>query len=244
MRLKKAGLLARMADGPADLARAQELRHLCFLAARGLCRPGGRETDAFDAVSQHVLIEDADQGRLLACFRVQVLPSAQMCNGYAGQFYDLACFEGAPGLAMELGRFCVHPGVDNPEVLRLAWAAITRLVDDHAIWLLFGCTSFLGADVALHQDGLAHLHQHHLAPEALRPGRKSPQSLALPTHPVNPRHALTALPPLLRSYLGMGGWVSDHAVIDQDLDTLHVFTGLEVARIPAARARALRALAQ
>jgi hypothetical protein len=40
----------------------------------------------------------------------------------------------------------------------------------------------------------------------------------------------------------LGGWVSDHAVIDPDLDTLHVFTAVEVARIPPARARALRAL--
>ena len=41
----------------------------------------------------------------------------------------------------------------------------------------------------------------------------------------------------------MGGWVSDHAVIDRDLDTLHVFTGLAIAAIPPHRAAALRALA-
>ena len=51
------------------------------------------------------------------------------------------------------------------------------------------------------------------------------------------------MPPLLRSYLTMGGWVSDHAVVDRDLNTLHVFTGLEIASIPAARAKALRASA-
>ena len=39
----------------------------------------------------------------------------------------------------------------------------------------------------------------------------------------------------------MGGWVSDHAVVDNDLGTLHVFTGVEISRIPAARARLLRA---
>jgi hypothetical protein len=46
----------------------------------------------------------------------------------------------------------------------------------------------------------------------------------------------------LRSYLGLGGWVGDHAVIDRDLDTLHVFTCVEVDRIPPARAASLRAL--
>jgi hypothetical protein len=42
----------------------------------------------------------------------------------------------------------------------------------------------------------------------------------------------------------MGGWVSDHAVVDADLDTLHVFTGLEIRAVPPGRARLLRALAK
>jgi putative hemolysin len=57
------------------------------------------------------------------------------------------------------------------------------------------------------------------------------------------RRGLPLIPPLLRTYLAMGGWVSDHAVVDRDLNTLHVFTGLEIGAIPPARARALRAVA-
>ena len=49
------------------------------------------------------------------------------------------------------------------------------------------------------------------------------------------------MPALLRTYLGMGGWVSDHAVIDRTLNTLHVFTGVEISAIPKSRARLLRA---
>ena len=41
----------------------------------------------------------------------------------------------------------------------------------------------------------------------------------------------------------MGGWVSDHAVVDAEMNTLHVFTGVEIGAIPAARARALRLVA-
>jgi putative hemolysin len=55
--------------------------------------------------------------------------------------------------------------------------------------------------------------------------------------------ALQMLPPLLRSYLMMGGWVSDHAVIDHQMNTLHVFTGLEIAAIPEGRKRLLRGAA-
>jgi len=58
------------------------------------------------------------------------------------------------------------------------------------------------------------------------------------------RAAQAGMPPLLRTYLLMGGWVSDHAVVDRQLGTLHVFTGLEIAAIPPARRRLLAALAR
>jgi putative hemolysin len=79
-----------------------------------------------------------------------------------------------------------------------------------------------------------------------RPGRKAAEVVDFPALAggvTDRRAALAALPPLLRTYLGMGGWVSDHAVVDRELDTLHVFTCVEVDRIPAARAASLRAVA-
>ena len=256
MRLQKGHLVARLAATPADIARAQELRHLCFLATRGLCRPGGRDEDRFDDVCRHVLIEDAD-GQVLACFRLMFLPAAQISDSYSAQFYDLSALRHLPGMTMELGRFCIHPATHDPDVLRLAWGEITQAVDGQrvdgqagdgqagdgqGVSLMFGCTSFAGADPQLHGPALSYLARHHLAPKHLAPLRK-PGAVELPRLSGDMAPALATIPPLLRSYLSMGGWVSDHAVIDPELDTLHVFTAVEVARIPAARARALRALA-
>ena len=241
MRLQTGALVARLAEGPEDIARAQELRHLCFRAARGLDRVGGREADGFDDLCQHVLIEDAS-GRLLGGFRAMILPAHQIAGSYSAQFYDLTPISTQPGPMMELGRFCTHPEASDPDVLRLALASITRLVEGAGVTLMFGCSSFAGADPARHAEALAHLGRHHLAPMGQGPGRRGVACVTLPNLAADPRRALAALPPLLRSYLTLGGWVSDHAVIDPDLDTLHVFTAVEVARIPPARARALRAL--
>lgn len=241
MWLAKGHLLARLAETPDDLVRAQELRHLCFLTARGLCRPDGREADRFDDLCRHVLIE-GQGGQLLACFRLMMLPAARISDSYSAQFYDLGALQTLPGTVIELGRFCIHPAAQDPDILRLSWAAITRLVDENQIGLMFGCTSFSGADPARHGPALAYLKQHHAAPAALAPRRKA-LAIPLPDSAADPRAALAAMPPLLRSYLGLGGWVSDHVVIDADLDTLHVFTAVEVAHIPASRSRALRALA-
>ena len=91
----------------------------------------------------------------------------------------------------------------------------------------------------------AHLKDQHLAPAKLQPTVKAQHIhlFARDTHTADPRRARQQIPPLLRSYLAMGGWVSDHAVIDRQMNTLHVFTGLEIAAIPPNRARLLRALA-
>ena len=241
MRLHKGERVARLAAGPQDLIRAQELRHQGFWAARGLDRPDARDSDGFDAACQHVLVEDA--GKLVATFRLRICDSAAIGASYSAQFYDLSPLTALPGKMLEMGRFCLDPGVKDPDILRLCWAAITQLVDAHQVALMFGCTSFAGADPGLHASALAYLHPH-IGPDALRPLHKTAQTVPLAApHPAHdPRAGLAALPPLLRSYLGLGGWVSDHAVRDPDLDTLHVFTAVEVARIPPARARALRAL--
>ena len=87
----------------------------------------------------------------------------------------------------------------------------------------------------------------NVGPDIWRPGEKAAQVIRFGTGPemraCDMARALETLPPLLRTYLAMGGWVSDHAVVDRDMGTLHVFTGLEISAIPAARARALRQIA-
>ncbi len=234
---------ARLAAGIQDLAAAQTLRTLCFRLVRGLSGMV-HEGDRFDAVSRHLLVTDDRSGRLVCCYRVMSFASgAAIRASYSAQFYDLTPLAGRPGPLLELGRFCLHPDHRDPDILRVAWAALTRMMDELNGTMLFGCSSFDGAEPALHRDAMAHLARGYLAPPALQPSVIAPESVDLralaqhiPAHP--PR-----LPSLLRTYLAMGAWVSDHAVIDRELNTLHVFTGLDVAAVPPARARALRALA-
>ncbi|MGV8952935.1 MAG: hypothetical protein ACOH2M_17690, partial [Cypionkella sp.] len=98
-----------------------------------------------------------------------------------------------------------------------------------------------------HAAALRWLAARNLAPDEWRPeAGTSPHvdfSRDLADLVPDLKTAMAQMPPLLRSYLAMGGWVSDHAVLDRDLDTLHVFTAVEIAKIPASRARALREIA-
>ncbi len=246
--LCKGHYIARLAETAADVAAAQSLRHRCFRTARGLdgvaSDGGGQDRDNFDAQCLHVLIEDSDTGALLGCYRLLLLPTARdLGRSYAGQFYDLTALADFAGPVLELGRFCIDAACSDPDVLRIAWGAMTRVVDTEGVTLLFGCSSFEGTDPVAHAEALGLLASRHRAPAVWRPGRKAAEVVPLPDHPFDARRAMAAMPPLLRTYLGMGGWVSDHAVVDRDLNTLHVFTGVEIAAIPPARARLLRVVA-
>ena len=242
--LMKGRYTARLAETPGDLARAEALRYQCFVAARGLGDdPAGQDHDAFDAGCLQMLVEEAGSGALACTYRLLSLASgADVHRSYAAQYYDISGLSTISTPMMELGRFCVAP--DRPtdaDLLRVAWGAMARLVDLHGVQMLFGCSSFDGADPDLHHDALCALTRHR-GPKALIPARKG-DVVALPDAPFDAQRALKQTPALLRTYLAMGGWVSDHAVQDHALNTLHVFTALPIATIPAARVRALRAVA-
>ncbi len=232
-------MVARLAQGAGDMACVMAFRRAAFP------RAAGAEEDAQDGLSAHVMVER--DGGLLAYFRVMLFGwGAGLSQGYAARFYDVGPLSGYAKPIAEMGRFCVTPGGVAPDALRLAWGAMTRLVDEGQAGLIVGCTSFAGADWRLHRAGLALLAEGFVGPAEHLPGRKAAEVVDYPglVGPVTDRRAsLAGLPPLLRTYLGMGGWVSDHAVADRELDTLHVFTCVEVDRVPAARATSLRAVA-
>ena len=231
---------ARFARGPADLAAAQALRHLAFFGR------DGRDEDGFDDACMHLLVEERDGGRLVACCRILPLEAARIGESYSAQYYELSPLESFDGPMLEIGRFCILPGVGDGDVLRIAWGVLTRYVDENDVKMLFGCSSFAGTDEAAYLDTFAMLKERHLAPKRWLPRVKAPQvfrfARRLGRKP-DAKRAMQLMPPLLRTYLMMGGWVSDHAVVDRQMGTLHVFTGVEVAAIPPARKRLLRAVA-
>jgi len=241
----------RIADCEADVVAAQRLRYLCFRTARGLApgtSPEARDIDDLDDACTHVLIEETATGRLVCCFRfLQLGDGREIGRSYSARHYELSRLAAFRAPMVEMGRFCIHPELRDPDVLRLAWAAIARHVDSHGVQMLFGCSSFLGAEAEAHMEALTLLKERHLGPRRWLPRVKAPRvfrfARRLRLRKPDLGVAMRRMPPLLRSYLAMGGWVSDHAVVDRDLDTMHVFTGLEISAIPPARARLLRGLA-
>ena len=233
---------ARLAQNDADIRSAQQLRYALFHDGNGL------DMDEFDQICQHVLVEETATGRLVCCFRfLPLADGSEISRSYSAKYYDLSALKEYEGAMVEMGRFCVHPDYKDSAILRVAWSAMTSYVDDHNVDMLFGCSSFHGTNADTHMEAFALLKDRHLAPKRWLPRVKAPNvfRFASKLKPRKPdlRLAMRAMPPLLRTYLVMGGWVSDHAVVDPDMNTLHVFTGVEINRVPKGRARILRARA-
>lgn len=237
--LEKGRYVARIAQTHSDILRAQKFRARCF----GLA--SDRDSDPFDADCQHVLIEEVSDGVLVCTFRMLSLAGGAVMQGYSGQFYDLSPLAGRHEKVVELGRFCVDPACRDADILRVAWAAITAYVDETHVDLLIGCSSFAGIEASRYSDSFALLKAYHLAAPDRMPRIKAREvfrfAARLRRKP-DAAKALRQMPPLLRSYLAMGGRVSDHAVVDRQMNTLHVFTAVEIGAIPDSRKRALRAV--
>lgn len=232
---QKGRYVARFAMCKADVIACQRLRHRSFLGSDGV------DADRFDPDCQHLMVEDCG-GRLVAAVRLfRMASGAEAMTGYAGQYYDLSGLAAVDAPMIEIGRFCVAPDVLDADVLRIAWGALTHVVDGAGVAVLFGCTSFAGVDAAPYGRAFARLARRHLGPDCLRPAVKAHEVMRFKQMAGD---GMRPMPSLLRTYLAMGGWVGDHAVVDRAMNTLHVFTCLEVAAVPPSRARALRALAQ
>jgi len=223
----------RLAASDADVRACQALRHRCFFGTDGY------DADSYDPLCNHLMIAN-ETGLVGTCRTMLLSGGADLGRTYAASAYDLTSLAGYDRPMLEVGRFCIDPQLADADVLRLAWGGLAQLVDQHDVAMLFGCSSFDGIDPKNYRAAFQLLATRFQGPQALIPKQKADGIVSFT--PGDTQGALAQLPPLLRTYLSMGGWVGDHAVIDPVMHTMHVFTALEIAQIPPRRAAALRAI--
>jgi putative hemolysin len=89
-----------------------------------------------------------------------------------------------------------------------------------------GCASFHGTVPAAHAEALSFLAQNCRADDDwdVRAVISRYHTMDLmPSEAVNPRSALSAMPPLIKGYLRLGARIGDGCVIDRDFGTTDVF---------------------
>ena len=228
-------LQVRLAESAADIDAAQALRYRIFyekMGARPL--PGmaqqRRDSDRYDPICDHLLVLDHSRGSgadsVVGTYRlIRRAAAARLGAFYSAAEYDLAPLIAYPGEVLELGRSCVDAGYRARPVMQLLWSGIAAYVFHFDIALMFGCASLPGTDPAALAAPLSYLYYHHLAPPALR-ARALPERFVdmrrLDQTAFDPNRTLAALPPLIKGYLRLGGFVGDGAVIDEQFNTTDV----------------------
>ncbi|HEY4470476.1 MAG TPA: GNAT family N-acyltransferase [Stellaceae bacterium] len=228
-------LEVRLAESAADIDAAQALRYRIFyekMGARPL--PGmeseRRDRDQFDQICDHLLVLDHSRGTgldaVVGTYRlIRRDAAARLGAFYSAAEYDIGPLIAYPGEILELGRSCVDAGYRARPVMQLLWSGIAAYVFHYEIALMFGCASLPGIDPDALAVPLSYLYHHHLAPPALR-ARALPERYVemrrLDAAAIDPMRTLAILPPLIKGYLRLGGFVGDGAVIDEQFNTTDV----------------------
>ena len=244
--LRSGALTVRVAQSGAEIDAAQALRYAVFYDEMGAradapTRARRRDHDAFDSVATHLIVVDeaaADMPHgIVATYRlIDSDAAARAGSFYSGSEFDLAPLLGGPNRLLELGRSCVHARYRSGTVMNLLWRGIAEYVDRHGIDVMFGCASLPGTDPDGIADQLAYLSHTHLAPEPLRPRALPERFVEMRRKDAlafDPRQAFLGLPPLIKGYLRLGGWVGDGAVIDAQFNTIDVAIVLRTEQVTA-----------
>jgi putative hemolysin len=225
----------RLAETVEEVQAAQALRYRVFyneMAAQATAEMAGleRDFDAFDAHCDHLLVFDNSRGdkpeAVVGTYRVMRREAAEKCGRfYTAAEYDIANLLNFPGEVLELGRSCIEADFRSGATMQLLWRGISDYVLAHDVGLMFGCASLPGVEPERLALPLSYLYHHHLAPPALRawalPGRYVPMN-RIPPEEISPRRTLQMLPPLIKGYLRLGGFVGEGAVVDYDFGTTDV----------------------
>jgi putative hemolysin len=226
----------RLAQTSAEIDAAQALRYRIFYEEMGAHASPEmarlhRDFDDYDQVCDHLLVLDRRRGEgpegIVGTYRLIRREAAEKL----GRFYSAAEFDiqpmiDFPGEVLELGRSCIASDARNTATMQMLWRGIALYAYHYNIKFMFGCASMPGTDPAAHAEAMSYLYHHHLAPPEIRvralPSRYVKMDI-LPAGSYEPRKALMCVPPLIKGYLRLGGFVGDGAVIDEQFHSTDVF---------------------
>lgn len=244
--LRSGSLEVRLAATAEDIDAAQALRYHVFYEEMGAAptdemKARHRDFDVYDEQCDHLLVIDHARksgNQVIGTYRLIRREAAEKCGGfYSRGEYDISRILEYPGEILELGRSCIDAEYRTGAVMQILWRGLTAYVFRYDVKLMFGCASFPGTDPSTHALPLSYLYYHHLAPPALRaktlpeyyvdmrllPREAFDPNVAFDTMKLDPRNGSNSLPPLIKGYIRVGGFVGDGAYIDHQFNSVDVF---------------------
>jgi len=232
----------RMAVSELDRLAAFRLRFLVFNLElnEGLeeSYASGHDTDEFDRICDHLVVEHVGTGKIVGTYRLQTGAMASANAGfYSEREFDFSPYKQMGNSVIELGRACVHRDHRSSEVLHLLWRGIAQYAIHHGGRYLIGCSSLTSQDPA-HGTAVYEAMREHLVDPQLRTTPQPAFAMLL----TSPENASDKIPRLLRAYLAVGAKICGPPAIDRDFKTIDFLTLMDLEALhPRVRARFLKA---
>ena len=237
-------LEVRLVRSEAEIEAAQALRYKVFYEEMHATpspemAATRRDFDRFDEICDHLVVVDHDRGDgptgIVGTYRLLRRSVADRCGGfYSAREYDISRLVAQEGEILEFGRSCVDAEYRSGSTMQLLWRGNAAYVLHFDVTVMFGCASFPGADPKLHALPLSYLYHHHLAPAALRMRAREDQYVSMdlmPKEAIDVKAAMREVPPLIKGYLRLGGFVGDGAVLDPQWDSVDVGIVVKTDRV-------------
>jgi putative hemolysin len=252
----------RLARTHEDREAAFRLRFIVFNVELGkgleCSYQTGLDTDRFDSVCEHLLVEDKLSRRVVGTYRMQSGSTAAGHFGYySGQEFNLALYEPLRPAILELGRAAIDREHRTPEVLTLLWRGIAQYAHEMGLRYLLGCSSLNTSDPVEGWHMYRQLEQYRVAPEfetVPAPAFTCPEGQAQPAastidpstqHPPVAAANPVKIPKLLKTYLAIGARIAAPPALDREFSTIDFLTLLDLQMLSAsARNRFLAPLTQ
>ncbi|MEK6398999.1 MAG: GNAT family N-acyltransferase [Terriglobus sp.] len=219
---------ARLAATQDDRFAAYRLRFVVFNLElnEGLAESyaTGYDTDQYDDICDHIIVEHAGTGEIIGTYRLQSGDTAASYFGYySEQEFDFAPYEHMRSSVLELGRACVHRDHRSAEVLNLLWKGIMRYAKSRGLRYLMGCCSLTSQSA---EEGTAVFH-------TLQPYLIEPSLMTVPTQPFampmcDGMETMQDPPKLLRAYLAVGARICSTPAIDRSFGTIDFLTMIDL----------------
>jgi putative hemolysin len=239
-------LTLKIATTQEELCAAQRLRYRVFVQEMGAKATDQNhslelERDEFDEDFDHLILVDNARPditeNVVGVYRLLRGDVACQNRGfYSASEYDLSKLIVSDRNVLELGRSCIHPEYRGGVALHMMWNGLAEYVSKKNIEIMFGVASFHGTDPKLISQALSFLHYNHLAPEDLCVTAWPKNNIdmgILSRSEVEKLSALKQLPPLIKAYLRLGGFVGHGACLDEEFNTIDVCLLMDTQRMSA-----------
>ncbi len=242
---KHGPLELKFAKSDLDIKAAQRLRYRVFVEELGsdgeqVDHDNRLEIDEFDQDYMHLMLLDPKRSDdvLEQCVAVyRLLPGESrddIGKFYSENEYDLSKILNSNKRILELGRSCIDSDYRGGTTLFQMWTGLANYVLSEGFSILFGTASFHGLELEDKAHALSYLQKNHLAPEELRasvlPENRINMDI-LPHSEIDKKIALASLPPLIKSYLRLGGVIGEGAYRDAEFNTIDVMLIVDIDNV-------------